>query len=220
MANTPGANAEAVGELAFAMMLALARELPRLDASTKKGGWLRSMGTELTPERPWGLWDWEPTRDLVCASGFQMRVIAYDPFINADYCREHGIEALSFEELISQADFISLHLPLTEETRHLVDRRAFEQMKDGVILINASRGGIVDEKAARAALDTGRLGGLGLDAFEEEPPAGSPLFDCENVIATPHTGAHTREAAGKMAQMAVENLIQMLTGEACPHLVR
>ena len=123
-------------------------------------------------------------------------------------------------KLISQADFISLHLPLTEETRHLVDRRAFEQMKDGVILINASRGGIVDEKAARAALDTGRLGGLGLDAFEEEPPAGSPLFDCENVIATPHTGAHTREAAGKMAQMAVENLIQMLTGEACPHLVR
>ena len=221
VANTPGANAEAVGELAFAMMLALARELPRLDASTKKGGWLRSMGTELSG-KTLGIVGLGAIGRVVarCASGFQMRVIAYDPFINADYCREHGIEALSFEELISQADFISLHLPLTEETRHLVDRRAFEQMKDGVILIYASRGGIVDEKAARSALDTGRLGGLGLDAFEEEPPAGSPLFDCENVIATPHTGAHTREAAGKMAQMAVENLIQMLTGEACPHLVR
>ena len=220
VSNTPGANAEAVGELAFAMILALARELPRLDRSTKEGGWIRSVGTELSG-KTLGIVGLGAIGRVVarCASGFQMKVTAYDPFIREDYCLAHGIEALSFEDLISGADVISLHLPLTEETRHMVDREAFRKMKDGVILVNASRGGIVDEEAACEALASGRLGGLGLDAFETEPPAGSPLFQYENVIATPHTGAHTKEASENMARMAVDNLIGMLTGKGCPFLV-
>ncbi|MCD8106071.1 MAG: phosphoglycerate dehydrogenase [Lachnospiraceae bacterium] len=220
VSNTPGANAEAVGELAFGMMLTLARQLIPLDQSTRQNGWTRANGIEMYGKTV-GIIGLGAIGRVVarCASGFCMRVIAYDLVIDRAYCKKHGIESQSFDEVLSQSDFLLLHVPLTDSTKHMIDREAFRHMKNGVILINASRGGLIDETAAEEALRTGKLGGLGLDAFETEPPVGSPLFQYENVIATPHTGAHTKEAVTNMTSMAVDNLIAMLNGEECKYIV-
>lgn len=218
--NTPGANAEAVGELAFALILSVARRIPYLDSQTKAGAWIRSTGTELK-NKTLGIAGLGAIGKVVarCAKGFDMNVIAYDPFINESYCREHQIQPCSFEELLERSDVITLHLPLNQDTLHFIDQKAIQRMKDGVILINASRGGIIDEDAACSALASGKIAGMGLDAFEQEPPAGSRLLSFDNVIATPHTGAHTREATQNMAQMAVDNLIAVLSGQSCPYIL-
>ena len=220
VSNTPGANAEAVGELTFALLLAVARNIPKLNASTREGGWIRSTGTELFG-KTMGVLGLGAIGKVTarCAAGFGMEVIAYDPYINDAYCSEHGIGNVSFEELIGRADVIALHLPLMESTHHIIDEAAIGKMKSGVILINASRGGLIDEAAACRALAEGKLGGLGLDAFEVEPPENSPLFAFDNVVVTPHTGAHTNEATANMANMAVDNLIEVLEGRPCPHAV-
>ena len=219
--NTPGANAEAVGELALTLMLSVARQVPYLDRSTKEGGWLRTTGMELKG-KALGVMGLGSIGKVLArsAQGLEMTVLAYDPYINADYCAAHAIRPCAFEEVLREADVISLHLPLNDETHHLIDDRAIRQMKPAAVLINTSRGGIIDEEAALAALKEGRLGGLGLDAFEAEPPKDSPLFAFPNVVATPHTGAHTREATDNMARMAVENLIDVLSGKDCPYLIR
>ena len=117
------------------------------------------------------------------------------------------------------ANKITLHLPLLESTHHMINDEVIKQMPDGAILINASRGGIIDEDAAYEALKSGKLGGLGLDAFEEEPPKNSKLLELDNVIATPHTGAHTQEATENMANLSVKNLIDVLSGKECPFIV-
>lgn len=219
--NTPGANSEAVGELTFAMILAVARKIPYLDTQTRAGEWVRSTGMELAG-KTLAILGLGAIGKVVarCAQGFNMKVIAYDPYINLEYCTEHQIDSVSLQEAYAQADVISLHLPLLPTTQHLIDADALAQMKQGVILINASRGGIIDEKAAYDALKSGKLGGLGLDAFEEEPPKGSALFEFTNVIATPHTGAHTKEATDLMAQMAIDNLIEVLSGKECRYVVK
>lgn len=219
--NTPGVNAEAVGELAFGMMMSLSRNLNGLDASTKKNGWLRQTGQELYG-KTLGIIGLGAIGKVVarCAGGFQMKVLAYDPYMNETYAREHGIESVPFEELIRKSDYISLHLPLIEQTYHMIKRETFQQMKDDVILINASRGGMIDEEAACEALSAGKLGGLGLDAFETEPPVDSPLFAYDQVLVTPHTGAHTAEATENMAELAVDNLIQVLSGQNCRYTVK
>lgn len=219
--NTPGANAEAVGELTWALILAAARKIPYLHASTKDGGWERSSGLELKG-KTLGIMGLGAIGKVTarCAAGFEMKVIAYDPYINEAYCEEKGIRAASFEEVLEKADVITLHLPLLESTRHLIDAEAISRMKKGVILINASRGGIIDEDAAYEGLISGRIGGMGLDAFETEPPVNSRLLQLNNVVATPHTGAHTAEAAMNMAFMAVENAIAVLSGKPCSYVVK
>ena len=218
--NTPGVNAEAVGELAFGMMMSLSRSLTMLDASTKRNGWIRCTGKELYGKKI-GIVGLGAIGKVVarCAGGFAMEVLAYDPYMNESYAAEHGIKSVSFEELIAQCDYISMHLPLNDQTYHMINKETFSKMKDGVILINASRGGIVDEAAAKEAVESGKLGGLGLDAFETEPPKDSPLFAYDNVLATPHTGAHTKEATENMATLATENLIQVRRGEECQYTV-
>lgn len=220
VAVTPGANSEAVGELSLAMMLALARNVPLLNDTTKSGGWIRVNGTELFG-KTLAIIGLGAIGKVVarCVKGFSMKVIAYDPYIDVEYCRDHGIEAVSMEQAFSQADFISLHLPLTKETYHMVDDALLSQMKDGSILINCSRGGILNEEAVCKAMDSGKLRGVGLDAFEVEPPKDNPLFRYPNVIATPHTGAHTDEAVENMITMAVDNLISMLSGKECTCVV-
>ena len=216
VSNTPGANAQAVAELSFGMLLALARKIPYLHAETAQGKWVRTKGTELAGKTLGIIGLGAIGRQVAqCSTGFRMQVLAYDPYIQEDYCKEHGITPVSLETLLASSDFITLHLPLNENTRHLIDRDALIKMKPGAIIVNASRGGIVDEDAAYQALTEGTLGGLGLDAFEQEPPGASTLFALPNVIATPHTGAHTNEAAIAMADMAVDNLIAMLEGVDC-----
>ena len=148
-----------------------------------------------------------------------MDILAYDPYIQEEYCKEHNILSVSIDTLLERSDFVTLHLPLNDSTYHLIDADAIQKMKPSAILVNASRGGIVDETAAYRALTEAKLGGLGLDAFEKEPPSASPLFSLPNVIATPHAGAHTLEASKAMADMAVSNLIQMLDGKECKYIV-
>lgn len=219
--NTPGANAEAVGELTFALLLSVARRIPLLNASTREGGWVRSTGTELKG-KTMGILGLGAIGKVTarCAFGFAMDVIAYDPYISLDYCTEHGIRSVEIDELFSSADVICMHLPLMDSTYHIIDEAAIGRMKPGTIIINASRGGLIDEDAAYRALKDGRLGGLGLDAFESEPPKDSPLFAFDNVVVTPHTGAHTKEATANMANMAVDNLIDVLEGRECRYIVR
>ena len=218
--NTPGVNAQAVGELAFGLILASARKIPYLNNQTRSGAWVRSTGIELKGKNL-GILGLGAIVMVVatCAQGFGMHVLAYDPYINEEYCKDHQIENVSFDELMSRANVVSLHLPLLESTRHLIDARAISLLPDNAIIVNASRGGIIDEDAAYEALKSGKLAGLGLDAFETEPPTKSRLFEFDNVIATPHTGAHTKEATDNMANASIRNLIDLLSGRDCPNIV-
>lgn len=218
--NTPGVNAEAVGELAFALLLSVARKIPHLNDDTRAGGWMRSTGFECLGKTI-GILGLGAIGRVVarCAKGFGMEVIAYDPFLDEAYCAGHGIAGASFDDCIARSDVISLHLPLTDDTWHIIDRETIAKMKDGAVIINTSRGGIIDEDAAYEALKSGKLGGLGLDAFEMEPPKDSPLFSFDSVVVTPHTGAHTAEATRNMADAAVKNVIDVLSGAECNYIV-
>jgi len=218
--NTPGMNAEAVGELAFALILSLARRIPYLNTQTKSGQWVRTLGTELRG-KTLGILGLGAIGKVVagCGLGFGMRVIAHDQFNDKDYCDSYGIEIKKFGEVIKESDVISIHLPLTSKTKHIIGKDAFSMMKEGVIVVNTSRGGIIDEGEAYKALKSGKLAGLGLDAFEMEPPGKSKLFEFDQVIATPHTGAHTKEAIDKMALLSIKNLMDVLSGEKSPYVV-
>lgn len=219
--NTPGANAQAVADLALGLMLSAARRLPMLDEKTRDGQWVRSTGIELYG-KTLGILGLGAIGKSVAkrGQGFDMRVMAYDPFLNEEYALQHDIQPASFDQVVENCDVISLHLPLNDETRHIISREVMERMRPGTILINSARGGLIDEAAAYELLKSGHLGGLGLDAYEQEPPTASPLFELDNVICTPHTGSHTREATAAMAKMSVENLIQVLKGEPCPHALK
>ena len=219
--NTPGVNAESVADLTFALLLCLARKVPALDRKTRDGQWPRSIGIEL-PGKTISILGLGAAGRAVArrASGFSMRVIAYSPHIDRKYAESKGIVPVDFDTLIREADFLSLHLPLKEETKHIISADVMKSMKKGAIIINTARGGIVDEEAAYELLVSGHLGGLGLDVYETQPPEKSPLFELENVVLTPHTGSHTAEATNAMAQMSVQNLIDVLSGKDCPNIVK
>jgi D-3-phosphoglycerate dehydrogenase len=215
---TPGANAQAVADLTLALALCAARKVPILDRKTREGQWVRSAGIELYGKTI-GILGLGAVGKGVAkrARGFSMNVLAYDPYINRDYAEANGITLSDFDSLIKNADIISLHVPLTEETRYIISGDVMRRMKKGTIIINTARGGLIDEHAACELLRSGYLGGLGLDAYEEEPPKESPLFGLDNVVLTPHTGAHTAEATAAMAAMSVQNCIDVLTGKPCPY---
>ena len=216
--NTPGANAQAVADLAMGLALSVARRIPMLHSSTVQGGWKRSTGIELYG-KTMGIMGLGAVGRAVArrAKGFSMRVLAYDPFMDHTYAEQNDITAAGYQQVLSEADVLSLHLPLTDETRHILDRQAMQTMKTGAIIINTARGGLIDESAAADLLLAGHLGGLGIDVFEKEPPESSPLFALENVVVTPHTAAHTQEAVQNMTDMAVDNLICVLQGRPCPN---
>ena len=219
--NTPGTNATAVCELAFGLMLCLARGIPQLDHAVKQGEWPRRNGIELNGKRLAILGLGAIGRKLAArAQAFGMEVCAYDPYVDEGYARAAGIEVCDLKKAIKDADFISLHMPLTDDTRHILGSDEIASMKDGVYIVNTARGGLIDETAAHGALTSGRIAGLGLDVYEAEPPSDSPLMGLANVITTPHAGAHTREAIGAMGMTAVENLIAVLTGSECEHTVK
>ena len=209
---TPGANAVAVAELTIGLMFALARRVTVLDRAVRAGGWPRSQGMELTGKTLGVVGVGAIGREVaVRAHGLAMTVLGYDPAVPDDELRARGVEPVPLPELLARADVVTLHVPLLDSTRHLIDADALATMKSGALLINTSRGGLIDEVAAAEALASGHLGGLGLDAYEVEPPTGSVLFVFDNVIATPHTGAHTAEAVRRMADAAVDNLLAVLT---------
>jgi len=218
--NTPGVNAQAVADLTFALLLCIARKVSILDRKTREGQWPRSIGTELYGKTI-GILGLGAIGKVVAkrASGFSMKIIACDPVINREYVEANGIVPVDFDTVTRQADFLCLHLPLTEETRYIISADVMKAMKKGAVIVNTARGGLIDEAAAYELLASGHLGGLGLDVYEEEPPKKSPLFELENVVLTPHTASHTTEAIAAMAEMSVQNLIDVLSGSACVNTV-
>jgi D-3-phosphoglycerate dehydrogenase len=207
--NTPGANALAAAEHTMALMLALCRHLVRADESTRRGGWERErfLGDELH-NRVLGIIGLGNVGTLVCerARCFRMKVLAYDPFLAPEVASRRGAEPVSLEDLLRRADIITVHAPLTPDTRNMLDERAFSLVKEGARLINCARGGIVDEAALYAALRSGRVAGAALDVFAAEPPSPSPLLALEQVIVTPHLGASSRQAQVKVARAIAEQV--------------
>lgn len=213
---TPGANSIAVCELAFGLMLCTARNIPKLHCAVEKGEWPRNEGIELYGKTLGIVGLGAIGKNLAKrAIAFGMNVIAYDPYFDEAFAAENGIGKRTLVEVLSSSDFISLHVPLTGETHHLINADRIAAMKDGAVIINTARGGLIDEEAAADAMKSGKLGGLGLDAFEQEPLIDSPLKGVVRVVFTPHTGAHTAEAVEAMGMMAVDNCIAVLRGEEC-----
>lgn len=215
--NSPEAPSNAVAELVLGMMLSLARSIPEADASMKRGEWIKRRLTGFELEgKTLGVVGFGRIGYLVGkkARALGMSVLTYDVVIEKlmNYVEEAGAEAVSMEELLAASDFVSLHVPLLPQTRNLIGRKEIEAMKDGAYLINASRGGIVDEDALRAALEEGKLAGTALDVFEEEPPKDASLTGLENVVATPHIGAATVEAQRANSTIVAEKLIGILKG--------
>lgn len=214
--NTPGANAVAVCELAFALMLCAARNIPKLHAAVEKGEWPRNEGVELYGKTLGIVGMGAIGKNLARrAVAFGMTVNAYDPYFDDAFAAQTGVGKMTLDDCLSSSDFISLHVPLTDQTRHMVNAERIAKMKTGAVIINTARGGLIDEAAAAQAVRSGKLGGMGLDAFEQEPMVDSPLKGLDRVIFTPHTGAHTSEAVEAMGIMAVDNCIAVLSGEPC-----
>ncbi len=196
--NTPGGNNVTTAEHTITLLLALARHIPQANASLRAGEWRRSdfVGTEVY-RKTLGIIGIGNIGSIVAdrARGLKMKVIAYDPFITEEAATKLGIELVTLEELYERSDFISVHTPLTDDTRGLVGDDAFAKMRPGVRIINCARGGIVDEAALARALESGRVAGAALDVYEQEPPgADHPLVASPKVVATPHLGASTGEA--------------------------
>ncbi len=219
--NTPGANSVAVAELALGLMLALARHIPAQDKRTRAGEFSPVPGVELAGQTLGLLGLGRIGREVVQrAAAFGMTIQFYDPYPPADdFAERYSLRAVSLHDLIASSDFISLHLPLTEQTHNLIDRDAIASMRHGAILINTARGGLIDEDALYEALSENKLAGAGFDAFASEPPAGSPLLTLDNFIATPHTGSSTRQTTLKMGLMASQNALAVLRGDRPEHVV-
>ncbi len=199
--NTPGGNSVSAGEHAFALLLSLARKIPFAHQSLKEGKWNKSAftGRELQG-KTLGVLGLGKIGSVVARRGlgFQMRVVAYDPFVSEAYAADLGVELGPLEEVLSQSDFLSLHLPANENTRHLIQKRTIEQMKPGALIINAARGSLIREDDLVEALESGRIGGAALDVFENEPNVSERLRQAPNVILTPHIAGSTQEAQAKV----------------------
>ena len=214
--NTPFGNSSTTAEHAIALMMALARELPAANASTHAGKWEKNrfMGVELYG-KTLGLIGAGNIGSIVAdrAKGLKMHVIAFDPYLSAESAEEKGIEKVELDDLLARADFITLHTPLTAETRGILSAEALAKTKKGVRIINCARGGLIDEVALKAALDSGQVAGAALDVFTEEPAKANPLFGNEKVVATPHLGASTEEAQENVALQVAEQISDyLLTG--------
>ncbi|PZQ17123.1 MAG: phosphoglycerate dehydrogenase [Ancylobacter novellus] len=211
--NTPFGNSITTAEHAIALMFAVAREIPAADASTQAGKWEKNrfMGVEITA-KTLGLIGCGNIGSIVAdrAIGLKMRVAAYDPFLSAERALELGVEKVELDELFERADFVSLHVPMTDKTRNIVDAAAIAKMKKGVRIINCARGGLVDEIALREALDAGHVAGAGFDVFVEEPAETNPLFGHPAVVCTPHLGAATTEAQENVALQVAEQMSDYL----------
>ncbi len=216
--NTPQENAIAAAEHTIAMMMAVSRKIPQATGSMKSGKWEKKkfMGVELY-NKTLGIIGIGVIGSVVAdrARGLKMKVIAYDPYLSKDIADKKGVDPVSFDELLSRSDFISVHTPLTEETRGLINANAIRKMKNGVILINCARGGIIHEKDLYDAIKAGKVAGAALDVFEKEPAVGNPLLELEEVISTPHLGASTGEAQENVSIAIAEQMLDyLIRGEA------
>ncbi len=219
VANAPQSNVVTAAEHTLALLLALARNIPQAHASLTAGRWERGKfsGVELY-EKQLGILGFGRIGQLVAARarGFGMHVIAFDPLVSAERFRELGVEkAASLDAVYACADFITVHLPMTDETRGIIDATAIAKMRDGVRILNVARGGLIDDQALQAALDSGKVAGAALDVFPREPITDYPLFvGYPNVVVTPHLGASTAEATDRAGFQSAEQIVAALTGGA------
>ena len=220
--NTPFGNSITTAEHAITLMLALARQIPQADASTQAGKWEKNrfMGVEITG-KTLGVIGAGNIGSIVVdrALGLRMRVIAYDPFLSPERAVDLGVHKVELDELLRRADFITLHTPLTDKTKNIIDAAALAKTKKGVRIINCARGGLVDEAALRTALDSGQVAGAAFDVFTEEPATDNPLFGHPNVVCTPHLGAATTEAQENVALQVAEQMSDYLLQGAISNAV-
>ncbi len=214
--NSPLATTVAVAELAMGLMLALVREIPRADTAIKNGKWLKKEleGTELY-KKTLGIIGYGRIGQTVAkrAQAFDMRIVAFDPLRPTEEMCQEGCEPLTLQEVLAQSDIITLHTPLTGQTRGMLGAEQFAMMKDGVYLVDAARGGVVDENALLDALNSGKVAGAGLDVFTTEPPGSTALVCHPHVIGTPHVGAQTVEAQQRAANDIASEVLRALRGE-------
>src|SRR5438477_5365904 len=214
--NAPGGNSVSVAEHTVALLLALARQVADASQSTRGGKWEKkkfASGRELFG-KTLGVIGTGNIGALVVqrAKSFGLKVIAYDPFLSAEAAAKLGVELVELADIFKRADAITLHVPLTEQTRNMIAAPQLQQMRRGALLINCARGGLIDEKALADSLRSKHLGGAALDVFETEPPpADHPLFGCENFIATPHLGGSTEDAQQNVAVIVCEAMVEYLT---------
>ena len=220
--NTPSGNSITTAEHAIAMTFALARQIPQADFSTQAGKWEKNrfMGVEITG-KVLGIIGCGNIGSIVAdrAIGLHMHVIAYDPYLSPERALDLGVEKVSLEALLARADFISLHTPLTPQTKNILSAENLAKTKKGVRIVNCARGGLVDEAALRALLDSGHVAGAAFDVFVSEPPTGNPLFGHPNVVCTPHLGAATSEAQENVALQIAEQMSDYLIRGAISNAV-
>jgi D-3-phosphoglycerate dehydrogenase / 2-oxoglutarate reductase len=220
--NTPGINTIAAAEHTMALLLAIARRLPQAHAHLRDGKWEREpfLGVELHGKTlgiiGLGRIGTEVARR---ALGFRMTLVAHDPYLGAEVAERLGVELVGLDGLLRRSDFISVHVPLTKETRGLIGAAELGRTKAGVRIVNCARGGIVDEAALAAAVQSGHVAGAGLDVFEREPPWGSPLLQLDAVVATPHLGASTAEAQTRVAVAIAQQVADLLVRGVVGHAV-
>jgi len=220
--NTPGGNTITTAEHSIALMVALARQIPQATISMKAGKWEKKkfMGVELF-NKTLGIIGIGNIGSQVAkrAQGLAMNVIAYDPFLSEDKAKTMGVEKVDIKELSRRSDFITIHTPLTPETRNMINKETIKMMKPGVRIINCARGGIINEKDLYEALVGGKIAGAALDVFEKEPPENNPLLTLNNVISTPHLGASTKEAQENVAVAVAEQVVDYLIHETIRNAV-
>ncbi len=211
--NTPFGNSVTTAEHAISLMMSLARQIPAANASTQAGKWEKNkfMGTELAG-KSLGLIGCGNIGSIVAdrAQGLKMKVIAYDPFLSVEKAKSINVEKVEMDELLSRADFITLHTPLTEQTRNILNKASLAKTKKGVRIINCARGGLVNEADLKAAIESGHVAGAAFDVFEEEPATKNVLFGMEQFVATPHLGASTNEAQENVAVQVAEQMADFL----------
>ncbi|NOX39127.1 MAG: phosphoglycerate dehydrogenase [Alphaproteobacteria bacterium] len=220
--NTPFGNSITTAEHAITMMMAVARQIPAANDSTQAGKWEKSrfLGTEVT-NKTLGLIGCGNIGSIVAdrAKGLKMKVIAYDPFLSEERAEQLGVIKVELDDLLERADFITLHVPLTDKTRMIIDADAIAKTKKGVRIINCARGGLVNELALAEALKSGHVAGAGFDVFEVEPATDSPLFGLPNVVVTPHLGAATTEAQENVAIQVAEQMSDYLINGAVTNAI-
>ena len=220
--NTPFGNSITTAEHAITLMLSLARQIPEADASTRAGKWEKNkfMGVEIFG-KTLGIIGCGNIGSIVAdrALGLKMKAVAYDPYLSAERALDLGVEKVELDELLRRADFITLHTPLTDKTRNIINAQSLTHTKKGVRLINCARGELIDEAALAAALQSGHVAGAALDVFTEEPATKNPLFALPNVVCTPHLGASTREAQENVALQVAEQMSEYLLRGAIANAV-
>ena len=220
--NAPTGNTIAATEHTLALLYGVARKIAAADASVRRGEWQRTQFTGLELRgRTLGLVGLGKIGQAIAARAraMEMAVLASDPYVTAEQAAHHGAELVPFDDLLAQADVVSVHVPLSRATRGMIGAKELGRMKPGAILLNVARGGVVDEAAVAAALSAGTLAGAGIDVFEHEPPVDSPLLDAPNTLLTPHLGASTAEAQVAVAEEIADQVIDVLAGRSARYAV-